>query len=111
MNYKADYFETICTRRMGEMEQGNRVWVWVVALKSFDMEFRHRARRGASFVYEMFSYFGRGFPNAIALPEYDGPSDLREVFVHRWRLIYSASENGIEIVTILHGARLIEVGV
>ena len=45
------------------------------------------------------------------VPEYDGPLDLREVFVHRWRLIYSASENGIEIVTILHGARLIEVGV
>ncbi|MDP4031695.1 MAG: hypothetical protein Q8P60_02375 [Pseudorhodobacter sp.] len=47
--------------------QGNRVWIWVVALKSFDMEFRHRTRRGAPFDHDMFSYFAHGFPNAIAL--------------------------------------------
>jgi hypothetical protein len=47
--------------------QGYRVCVWVVALKSFDMEFRHRTRRGTSFGHDMFSYFARGFPNAMAL--------------------------------------------
>ncbi|MDP2737918.1 MAG: hypothetical protein Q8O82_04210 [Pseudorhodobacter sp.] len=49
------------------MSQGNRVWVWVVAVKFFDMEFRHRTRRGALFVPNMFSYFAHRFPNAIAL--------------------------------------------
>ena len=48
--------------------QGNRVWVWVVALKFFDMGFRYRTRRGAPFVSITFSYFTHGFPNAIALP-------------------------------------------
>ena len=47
--------------------QGNRVWVWVVALKFFDMGFRYRTRRGTPFVPNMFSYFTHGFPNAIAL--------------------------------------------
>ena len=49
------------------LSQGNRVWVWVVALKSFGMEFRHRTRLGGPFVPNMFSYFTHGFPNAIAL--------------------------------------------
>ena len=47
--------------------QGNRVWVWVVALKFFDMGFRYRTRRGTPLVPNMFSHFTHGFPNAIAL--------------------------------------------
>lgn len=47
--------------------QGNRVWVWVVALKSFGLELRHRTRRGEPFDHDMLSYFADGFPNAIAL--------------------------------------------
>lgn len=41
------------------------------------------------------------------VPEYDGDRDLREVFVHRWRVIYLASETSVQIVAIIHGARLI----
>ena len=66
--------------------QGNRVWVWVVALKSFDMEFRHRTERGASFVHDMFSYFGRGFPNAIALRFYWSGSERGECGAAQFRL-------------------------
>jgi hypothetical protein len=47
--------------------QGNRVCVWVVALKFFDMGFRYQTRRGTPFVPNMFSHFTHGFPNAIAL--------------------------------------------
>lgn len=42
------------------------------------------------------------------VPEYDGPDELREVFVHRWRIIYRVTDGAVEIVTILHGARLID---
>ena len=42
------------------------------------------------------------------VPGYVGPRDMHEVFVHRWRMIYSVSAEAVEIVTILHGARLIE---
>ena len=42
------------------------------------------------------------------VPEYQGVLVLREVFVHRWRLIYAVSDDKIEIVTIVHGARLME---
>ena len=42
------------------------------------------------------------------VPEYEGPLELREVFVHSWRVIYCVSESGIEVVTLVHGARLIE---
>ena len=33
--------------------QGKRVWVWVVALKSFGLEFRHRTRRGEPFDHDL----------------------------------------------------------
>lgn len=42
------------------------------------------------------------------LPEYDGPDELREVFVHRWRMIYRLTDSTVEIVTLVHGARLME---
>jgi toxin ParE1/3/4 len=42
------------------------------------------------------------------LPEYVGPREIREVFVHRWRLIYEVTESGVTILSIIHGARLIE---
>ena len=41
------------------------------------------------------------------VPEYDGPLELREVFVHGWRIIYCPTDAGVEVVTIVHGARLI----
>lgn len=37
----------------------------------------------------------------------DGPADLREVFVHRWRIIYATSETELRIVAIVHSARLL----
>jgi plasmid stabilization system protein ParE len=42
------------------------------------------------------------------VPEYKGPVEFREVFVHRWRVIYRASEREVEIVAIIHGARLLK---
>ena len=39
------------------------------------------------------------------VPEHDGPEELREVFVHRWRIIYLVEEEAVNIVTIVHGAR------
>ena len=35
----------------------------------------------------------------------DGPADLREVFVHRWRIIYATSDTEVRIVAVVHGAR------
>ncbi len=42
------------------------------------------------------------------VPDYDGPSELREVFVHGWRIIYAVVGADVQIVTIVHGARLLE---
>ena len=42
------------------------------------------------------------------LPEYSGPHEVREVFVHRWRLIYAVTDAQIRVLAIIHGARLIE---
>ncbi|MGQ0565847.1 MAG: type II toxin-antitoxin system RelE/ParE family toxin [Gemmobacter sp.] len=63
---------------------------------------------------------GRFFERADALPdqpgqgrrvpEYEGPDEMREVFVHRWRMIYQVMQDRVEIVTLVHGARLIEGG-
>ena len=39
------------------------------------------------------------------LPEHEDRDDLREVFVHRWRLIYRTTEDEVVIVAIVHGAR------
>ncbi|HEU0221395.1 MAG TPA: type II toxin-antitoxin system RelE/ParE family toxin [Paracoccaceae bacterium] len=41
------------------------------------------------------------------VPEYDGDRELREVFVHRWRLIYEVSADKVRIITVIHGARLL----
>jgi toxin ParE1/3/4 len=41
------------------------------------------------------------------LPEYDGERELREIFVHRWRMIYEIIGDDIFIVALYHGARLI----
>ncbi|MER2509982.1 MAG: type II toxin-antitoxin system RelE/ParE family toxin [Amaricoccus sp.] len=41
------------------------------------------------------------------VPEYDGPLEIREVFVHGWRLIYRVADGQVRIVTIVHGARLL----
>lgn len=38
------------------------------------------------------------------VPELQDPS-IREIFIHRYRLIYKIEENYINIVTIVHGAR------
>lgn len=42
------------------------------------------------------------------VPEYDGDKDVREVFVHRWRLIYAIYSDHIRIAAVIHGARLME---
>jgi toxin ParE1/3/4 len=42
------------------------------------------------------------------VPEYDGDGEFREVFVHRWRVIYEVGPEALTIVTIIHGARLLE---
>jgi plasmid stabilization system protein ParE len=42
------------------------------------------------------------------VPEHDAADGLREVFVHRWRVIYRVVGDGVEIVAILHGARLLK---
>lgn len=41
------------------------------------------------------------------VPEYDGSNELREVFIHSWRLIYSVTSEEVQIVAIVHGARLL----
>lgn len=42
------------------------------------------------------------------LPENRTDRELREVFVHRWRLIYEVTPDAVVILAILHGARLID---
>lgn len=42
------------------------------------------------------------------VPEYEGPREVREVFVHRWRLIYAVTDKAVTVLAIVHGARLIE---
>jgi toxin ParE1/3/4 len=42
------------------------------------------------------------------VPEYKGSDDVREVFVHGWRIIYRTSDDAVRIVTIVHGARLLK---
>lgn len=41
------------------------------------------------------------------VPEYDIP-ELRERFLHSYRIIYRIRGKSIELVTICHGARLLE---
>jgi len=41
------------------------------------------------------------------VPDVDMPSEVREVFVHRWRVIYMVSEAEVRIVAIVHTARLL----
>lgn len=38
------------------------------------------------------------------VPEYAEPS-VREIFVHRYRLMYRVSERSVEILALIHGAR------
>jgi toxin ParE1/3/4 len=42
------------------------------------------------------------------VPEYEGSQELREVFVHRWRIIYRVTEEKVAIIAIVHGARLLK---
>ena len=42
------------------------------------------------------------------LPENRTDRDIREVFVHRWRLIYEVTPDAVVILAVLHGARLID---
>jgi len=43
------------------------------------------------------------------VPEYDDPN-LRERFLHSYRIIYRVRGDTIELVTICHGARLLDSG-
>ena len=42
------------------------------------------------------------------LPENRTDRDIREVFVHRWRLIDEVTPVAVVILAVLHGARLID---
>ena len=42
------------------------------------------------------------------VPEVDR-DDIREVFVHRYRLIYRVQPNVVHILALIHGARLLSV--
>jgi toxin ParE1/3/4 len=42
------------------------------------------------------------------VPEYDGADEVREVLVHRWRVIYRVGPEEVMIVAIVHGARLLK---
>lgn len=42
------------------------------------------------------------------VPEHEGDIEYREVFVHRWRVIYELAHDRVTIVTIIHGARILE---
>lgn len=42
------------------------------------------------------------------VPEHDGDDELREVPVHRWRVIYRVTPDAVVIVAIVHGARLLK---
>lgn len=41
-------------------------------------------------------------------PGYEGTDDVREVFVHSWRVIYRTTDDAVRIVTVVHGARLLK---
>ncbi len=42
------------------------------------------------------------------LPENRTTRDIREVSVHRWRLIYEVTPDAVVILAVLHGARQID---
>ena len=42
------------------------------------------------------------------LPEFYGPVELREVFVHGWRIIYAVVDEAVQVVPIIHAARSLE---
>lgn len=39
------------------------------------------------------------------LPENETDREIREVFVHRWRLIYEVTPTRVVILAVIHGAR------
>lgn len=43
------------------------------------------------------------------VPEW-GDESIREVYVHRFRLMYRVRDDRIEILTVIHGARLLSEG-
>lgn len=42
------------------------------------------------------------------MPENKTTREIREVFVHRWRLIYEVTPDAVVILAVVHGARLLE---
>lgn len=42
------------------------------------------------------------------VPEYEGRDEIREVFVHSWRVIYRTTDGAVTIVAIVHAARLLK---
>jgi toxin ParE1/3/4 len=39
------------------------------------------------------------------LQDYRGPFELREVFVHRWRLVYKVTKITVEVTAVIHTSR------
>lgn len=75
---------------------------------------RDSERYAKSFVRRAFETVERcgEFPDAgTIVPEFDDPK-LRERLVFRYRLIYrSDAESHVEVVAIIHGARLMPAGI
>lgn len=42
------------------------------------------------------------------LSEYEGDLEYREVFVHRWRVLYRVEPQDVIVVAVIHGARLLQ---
>ena len=46
------------------------------------------------------------FPHRGRMVPEDGDPNTREIFIHRYRMIYHVSDDSVSILTIIHGARI-----
>ena len=59
-------------------------------------------------IYEMVSHLEQ-FPNfGRKVPEYNDPN-LREILFKNYRIIYLIKQNHLEIISIIHGSRLLNL--
>lgn len=64
------------------------------------------ARVVAARVIEIASRLGENPEAGSIVPEYNR-DDLRERFLYNYRIVYRTLGTGVEVVTIVHGARLL----
>ena len=51
----------------------------------------------------------KDFPNiGRAVPEVNNPS-VREIIFHNYRIVYRNLDNYVEIITVIHGSRLLRI--